>query len=281
MEVDGQPSGMGGRAGAGTVLEVSAQVYRAQALNLWKVIALIVIPARIAAEAAYALSLPAGVHVRNGDFVTNAGQPTATNALATAVGVGISVLAAALAIGALSKCVLDHFSGRPVDWRSSLRFAHQRLASLVWLSLLAAAALFAGFALFIVPGIWLLAALSPAVPALMFERIGPLRALRRSLELVRGRWWATFGVIALALALVVGVPILLSIIFGAIESGAKISSVALLIVLDGISGALSAMISYPFLAVVCGVIYIALRIRKEGLDVASLATGIGPGRLGS
>jgi len=266
---------MGGRSGAGGVLDASLKAYRAQALNLWKIVALIVVPARVVNELVAAATLPGGVYAQNGNLYTHTGQTTSTSAAAVAVSIAISVVAAALAIGALSKCVLDHYTGRPAEWRSSLSFARQRLASLLWLSIISAALLLVGFVLFVLPGIWLVVALSTAVPALMFERVGPLRALGRSLELVRGRWWPTFGVLLVALLLVIGVQILLAIIFGSIESGLKVGSVTLLIVLDGISGAISALISYPFLAIVCAVIYIDLRMRKEGLDADSLARHIG------
>ncbi len=280
MEADGPPPGTSGRSSARGILDASLQTYRAQALNLWKIVVLIVVPARVINEVVTVLALPGGVRAHDGNLVTHAGQTTSTSAAAVAVSIGISVVAAALAIGALSKCVLDHYTGRPANWRSSLSFARQRLASLLWLSLISAALLFVGFLLFIVPGIWLLVALSTAVPALMFERINPLRALARSQELVRGRWWATFGVLLIALLLVIGVEILLAIIFGSIESGSKVGSVALLIALDGISGAISALISYPFLAIVCAVIYIDLRRRKEGLDADRLARGISTGGVG-
>lgn len=275
MEAGGQPSGTSGRSGARGILDASLRAYREQALNLWKIVVLIVVPARVINEVVTVLTLPGGVRAHNGNLVTHAGATTSTSAVAVAISIGISVVAAALAIGALSKCVLDHYTGRQADWRSSLNFARHRLAALLWLSIISAALLFVGFLLFIVPGIWLLVGLSTAVPALMFERINPLRALSRSQELVRGRWWATFGVLVTALLLVIGVEILLAIIFGSIESGSKVGSVALLIALDGISGAISALISYPFLAIVCAVIYIDLRSRKEGLDADRLARGIG------
>ena len=58
MEADGPPSGMGGRSGAGGVLDASLKAYRAQALNLWKIVALIVVPARVVNELVAAATLP-------------------------------------------------------------------------------------------------------------------------------------------------------------------------------------------------------------------------------
>jgi len=281
MEADGPPSGTGGRPRAGRILDASLRTYRAQALNLWKIVVLIVVPARVINEILMVLALPGGVRAENGSLVSHAGETTSTSAAAVAISIGISVVAAAFAIGALCKLVLDYYTGRPADWRNSLSFARRRLAALLWLLIISLLLLFAGLLLFVVPGIWLTVALSAALPALMFERIDPLRALVRSRDLVRGRWWATFGVLSIAVALVIGVDILLAIIFASIESGLKVDSVALLVALDGISGAISALISYPFLAIVCAVIYVDLRRRKEGLDGGRIARGIGAGGLGT
>jgi hypothetical protein len=50
-----------------------------------------------------------------------------------------------------------------------------------------------GFVLFIVPGVWLLVRFSFAAQAVVVEgRRGP-QALARSAQVVRGRWWSTFG----------------------------------------------------------------------------------------
>lgn len=55
----------------------------------------------------------------------------------------------------------------------------------------------AGFLLLILPGIWLGISLSMATPVIAIEESGPIAAIRRSLQLVRGNWWETFGFLAL------------------------------------------------------------------------------------
>ena len=55
-----------------------------------------------------------------------------------------------------------------------------------------------GFIALILPGIWLVMVWSVAVPALMFEHVGGFKALGRSFDLVRGRWWATFAALLVA-----------------------------------------------------------------------------------
>ena len=49
-----------------------------------------------------------------------------------------------------------------------------------------------------VPLIWLGVAWSVAFPALLFEKIGPFKALGRSYRLIQGRWWATFALLSSA-----------------------------------------------------------------------------------
>ena len=43
------------------------------------------------------------------------------------------------------------------------------------------------------PGIWLLISFSMMTSVIAIERTGPIRALSRSLSLVKGRWWPTLG----------------------------------------------------------------------------------------
>jgi hypothetical protein len=61
------------------------------------------------------------------------------------------------------------------------------------------------FALAVVtlPGFYVFVRLSLAVPVVMREDVGPIEALRRSWELVRGTWWWVFGV-GFLIPLVVG-----------------------------------------------------------------------------
>jgi hypothetical protein len=55
-----------------------------------------------------------------------------------------------------------------------------------------------GFLLLIVPGVFLAVRLYLGVQIAVVERVGPVEALTRSSELVKGRWWPTFGRLLLA-----------------------------------------------------------------------------------
>jgi hypothetical protein len=63
----------------------------------------------------------------------------------------------------------------------------------------AASVLVAGLLFFALlgPGVWLLVALSMLTSIVAIERRGLLGSLRRSMHLVKGRWWSTLGFLML------------------------------------------------------------------------------------
>jgi len=51
------------------------------------------------------------------------------------------------------------------------------------------------FAFFVIPGIYMTIALSPLFAVMIMEREGFSKALSRSMSLISGHWWATFGLL--------------------------------------------------------------------------------------
>lgn len=68
--------------------------------------------------------------------------------------------------------------------------------------------------LLILPGIWLAITLSFAGFEIIELGKSPIEALSSSYALVKGRWWATFGRVCCAMAVVFGVDIVLGIFVG-------------------------------------------------------------------
>ena len=66
-----------------------------------------------------------------------------------------------------------------------------------------AVACLAGFVLLVVPGVWLAIRCYFAAQAAAVDGLGPAAAMRRSSELVQGRWWRTCGCL-LATGLMLG-----------------------------------------------------------------------------
>jgi hypothetical protein len=166
-----------------------------------------------------------------------------------------------------------YLGGTP-DWRDSLKAATSRLRSLIWLGLLLAIGLGLSAVALLIPFIWLGVSWSIAFPVLIAEGNRGTGALRRSFRLVRGRWWPTFGVLALGfmfqffVGLVFGIP--LSLLAQRWDSG----SVAAIAVRTVVS-VISSVITTPFMSAVLVLIYFDLRVRKEGFDLELLSQGVG------
>src|SRR5207253_9429594 len=115
---------------------------------------------------------------------------------------------------------------------------------------------------------------SVAFPVLLAEGQRGTGAMRRAFGLVRGRWWPTFGALALALlfqfflGLVVGIPL------GLLSANWDRGSAAAIAVTTVLSVA-SSVITTPFMAAVLVLIYFDLRVRKEGFDLDLLTQGVG------
>jgi hypothetical protein len=170
--------------------------------------------------------------------------------------------------------VSEAYLGEEADWRRSLRFALSRLRSLIWLAFLHAIVLGVGFVLCVAPGVYLYGALAVATPALLFEDARGTKALRRSRDLVKGRWGST--------ALAVFAAAILTAIVGAAVSGLLVGAIVgthgsqlLSDILSVIAGTASSMVTTPFLAAVIVVLYFDLRVRKEGFDLFLLAQRMG------
>ncbi len=70
-----------------------------------------------------------------------------------------------------------------------------------------------GYILFIIPGIILSVCLYFALPVLLYEKVGILEAMKRSMALVKGYWWSILGRVLL-LSLCMGLANFILSIFG-------------------------------------------------------------------
>jgi hypothetical protein len=255
--------------GVGGVLNAAASLYGGNAATLWKIVGVVIIPVGAINQLVIGLSLPSGAFVAKGTLYTPTGTLN-TPPAGVVTEIALSVLAALVLEGAVSLCLVDAYVGRTRRWTDPLGEAVERLGGLLWLSILYAVLVSIGF-IVIVPGIWLAVAWAVSVPALMFEHVGGFKALSRSFELTRGRWWAMFA--ELLVAVVALFLLLLAVDAGVrgIETGLKVSSVGLWLGLNWLGSMITDLIAFPFLAAVVAVAYIDLRVRKEGLGSGTLA----------
>jgi hypothetical protein len=261
----------------GETIGTAITLYRSNAASLWKIVALVIVPLEVVDAVVRRVTLPSDVFVFRGALYTfgSSRSAGAGGTVALALVALLGLLGQLLAHGGAFKLILDAYLGRASGWRESLAFAGERLSSLVWLAVLATVIVAAGFVLFVLPGIWLLVGFSVAVPALLLERAAGLNALRRSMELVRSRWWATFSRLLAALALYVAVLFVVALVVGALTRGLNVTNVTLWLIISAALRAAVVIFTTPFIAAVITVTYVDLRVRKEAVDIDTLTGELG------
>jgi hypothetical protein len=129
-------------------------------------------------------------------------------------------------------------------------------------------------------GLWILWSLRYAVsiPALLLEKVGVLAALRRSVQLTRGRRWQILLTILLCtIAAYVGVivfqgPFLMTIFFSA-RTGHLPEWMSYAFAM---SGAIGGAVTGPVLLIVLVLCYYDARIRKEAFDLQFMMSSLDP-----
>jgi len=125
--------------------------------------------------------------------------------------------------------------------------------------------------------IWVLIRWAVDTPAMFAEGVGPVKAIGRSWNLTRDHWWRTLGILIL-------VGILVSLIQTGL--GALFTGIAALIpgLGDDLRAGLVTTVSTLISALVGAIspiaitlLYLDLRVRKEGLDLDQLARQAVPG----
>ena len=221
------------------------------------------------------------------------------------VPVALQVLAVVVLSGVLTLAVSEAVLGRRPTVGQVWAKARPRVPALIGLSLLtgllstlAVAALVGpGIALLAVSGVvggvallvgvpaalvlvvWVSVRLAFAAPALLLEDLGVVAAIRRSWRLVDRSWWRVLGVL-------LDMTIIASVINGLLQAPFSIigtilaavaapdspssatSAVLISTVITNIGGVVASTVTAPFAAAVTALLYIDLRIRREGLDVA-------------
>jgi hypothetical protein len=262
--------------GVGEIIDAALKIYRARFVTMLKAVAVVVIPVQLL-NVIVVLSLPTTTtttSTSNGFTTTSSSSGNGGAAVAALLVLFVvSIVSTFLASAVCLKVVTDAYLGTVTGWRESLRFGMSKLFSVLWIAFLSVGGVFIGTLLCIAPGIWLYVAWATAIPALLVEGSRGTKALRRSFNLVRGRWWPTFGALIVA-----------GLITSAVTFGLTIFTIPLLVsgasytttqVASAIARAIAVVLTTPFSAAVTALIYFELRVRKEGFDLALMAQRIG------
>lgn len=142
------------------------------------------------------------------------------------------------------------------------------------IGLLAALIAGSGLILFIIPGIWLLVVFSMALPLRAFERTSIGDSIGHSFRVIKGNWWATFGLL-LVLSMLIGMlsyviylPIMLVMGFGAMSGMSDPQAIGsnmgwMMTVIMLLAGVMNVLLQ-PLLLVPLGLHTLSLIEEKEG-----------------
>ena len=262
--------------GIGEIIDVAIKVYRARFGVLVRAVAVVLAPV-FALSALIRISFPAG------EDLFEETQPGATPEFdidelwpflaGTLLIIVLAYLASQIATGACFKAVSGAYLDEEAGWQESLRFARSKLGSLLWLSFLTACASSRGCCSACVPGVYLWVAWTVAAPVLLLEDVRGWKAMKRSRQLVKGRFWPTFGVVLLV-AILTGIvqAVFVGILAGVVSvSGNEVA----LAIADAIGQTASGVLTTPLSAAVLTVLYFDLRVRKEGFDLELLSRRMG------
>jgi hypothetical protein len=138
-----------------------------------------------------------------------------------------------------------------------------------------------GFIAALVLSVWFSIMFRMAGPAVVLERERPVSSLRRSWRLVRGSFWRVFGISLLAALIVLVTSGVLQIPFGllaalaggsgslaggglfAAGAGGNVAGV----LISAVGGIVAGSVARPISAGVAVLLYVDLRMRREGLDL--------------
>jgi hypothetical protein len=282
----------------GEVLDVAIKVCVANAATLLKAVVFVVLPVQIVSTIIMASTGAADFDVF-GDTAGKSDREVNTYLAGQAAAALLQTIAVGLATAACFRAIARAYLGQKADWRESLRFAAKRMPQILMIGLIYLTAVIGGFIVLLVPiavagtigtavvgailimglFVWLSLAWSLALPALLVEDVRGRKALRRSYELVKGRWWQTFAIVALGF-LLAGVlsAVVEGLFIGVILVGVDSSSL-LALLLTSVAGLAGLLVTTPFQAAILLVIYFDLRVRKEGYDLELLAERFGDGQL--
>ncbi len=260
---------------AGHIIETGFSIYWRHLAILLTIAAIVMVPIAILAALWSGATLEEFA-LRGGEV--RVGTPDDLSSVIVS-GIGLTILiglGSSVATGASFKAVADAYEGREPDRSDSVAFALGKLPGLLWVSILAALAIAIGLLLLVIPGIYLLVALSIAVPVLLVEDRRGTKALGRSRELIKGEWWTAFGVVAVGVLIVPGIiNAVINAIFGAalIPNDATFSTQ---IAIGAVGDLIAWIITTPMQAAVVTVLYFEMRRRKEGQTPQTALAGMPP-----
>jgi hypothetical protein len=172
--------------------------------------------------------------------------------------------------------VSDIYLGRSAGIRSSFQQVRGHVAQALGAILLTGLAIFAGFILLIIPGIYLMCKTAVTVPAAMLEDEGPGTAMSRSMDLSKGFVMQIFLIFLLCWTLAIGASVVFQLPFTYLAATPRPHVLPIgLIILQDAGGFIAQVLVAPIQTIAFSLMYYNLRVRKEGFDLEHMMGTLG------
>jgi len=241
------------------VLDATFELYRSHFATFFTIAVIGFLPLALARL----ILSPGGVDLSGPGVNTPSALFGAMSALFLLILGGIlSVLVDAAVIAGASEGYLGH----PVETGKAMTTAFKRPGSVLAASFLKALFIGFGFALLIVPGVFLFIRYFAVPATVVLENRPTASAMHRSAELADGNRWRIFRLLGGMLILYFVAAVIIGTLLGSLVTGTLATLGVNLIV---------RAVLYPFYATLTTVLYYDIRIRQEGYDVELMAGALG------
>jgi hypothetical protein len=152
---------------------------------------------------------------------------------------------------------------QPVAAAAELGLAWRRLPAILACAVLVPAALCVGFALLVLPGLYLLLAFTLCAPPIVFSGMGPIAAMRYGVRLIYGNWWRAFTIYAVGFSAILVFYVLSFMLVAVLLPFAGSGDVAAVTAFSAVLVVILGAIAMPFLSALTLAVYTDLQRRRE------------------
>jgi len=169
------------------------------------------------------------------------------------------------------RVVADIYLQKEPSVRDCLQIGARHACTILTASFLAFWGVMIGLLLFLFPGLYLSVTWFLVSPAIVMEGLGVFASFRRSSELVSGSWCYVFCTYMISFIFM----LVIQMVWSAVMVGGNDASHTLFSFFGSILAAIPGILFIPIFAIMMSIMYINLRIEKEGLNADRLARNMG------
>lgn len=197
---------------------------------------------------------------------------------------GLIIVSVAL-YGALFAKINAIAHGESLTTGEALGIGLRRAPTMLGVTLLFSLMIAVGFALLLIPGIWLWGIFQLAFVAVIVERTGVFESFGTSRRLIKGNWWRANVIVFVAAVIMVVLLTVVSVIAGIIvavwvgasgTTGDPLAAATTLQVIQQIISGVLNLFTMTFFPCVLLSVYHDLKLRREGSDLAGRVGALNP-----